>query len=581
MLEAGRPGAVPDAAPAVQGQDSEPRSAGRLVLAAATAGLIVVFLVLWVLYLHVSRNQRVEADGASNALQAWDMLHGNLLLRGWTLEDVSFYTTELPEYMLVEALRGLNADVLHVSAALTYALMVPLAALLAKGRAPLTRDWVTSREAVVRMAIAGGILLAPQPGAGVFIVLFQPDHFGTQVPMLVTWLVLDRAPRRWFTPVAIGILLAWIGIGDPIVVFTGVVPLVLVAAVRALRCLIRRGEPWRPGELWRRRERLREAWFELSLAAAALIALLVSTVVPKLIHAAGGYTVLPVGTQLTTVSALPAHVRLAADGVLGLFGASFQGSPHGLALVFAILHLAGVALAVWALCAAIRHFWAGDDLIAQVLTVGIVLNIAAYLLSSRPDGYWSTREIAGILSAGAVLAGRLLGPRLVGTGRLAWRRAPGRLLASALAVVLAGYLAALGWAATRPAVPGVGQDVAGWLKARGLDYGLAYYGLAAPITMASGNSVHVLTVVTEPTRMAPGPHEFNVNWYDPRTYDANYVVLLAKPGSLDPMTAAQATTAFGPPAHEYRYREYLVLTWNKNLLAELGPAQRYVGITPG
>ena len=42
----------------------------------------------------------VNADGASNALQAWDMLHGNLLLHGWWLSDVSFYTTELPQYTL-------------------------------------------------------------------------------------------------------------------------------------------------------------------------------------------------------------------------------------------------------------------------------------------------------------------------------------------------------------------------------------------------------------------------------------------------------------------------------------------------
>jgi hypothetical protein len=52
------------------------------------------------------------------------MLHGNLLLRGWHLSDVSFYTTELPEYMLVEAVHGLGAGVVHAGAALTYTLLV-------------------------------------------------------------------------------------------------------------------------------------------------------------------------------------------------------------------------------------------------------------------------------------------------------------------------------------------------------------------------------------------------------------------------------------------------------------------------
>jgi len=68
------------------------------------------------------------SDGASQELQAWAMLHGNVLLRGWSLSDVSFYTTELPEYMLVEILRGLTPGVVQIAAALTYTALVLLAA---------------------------------------------------------------------------------------------------------------------------------------------------------------------------------------------------------------------------------------------------------------------------------------------------------------------------------------------------------------------------------------------------------------------------------------------------------------------
>ena len=92
-------------------------------------GVIAAFAA----YLQLARTRAINSDGASNALQAWDMLHGNLLLHGWSLSDVSFYTTELPQYMLVEALRGLNQDVVHVAAAMTYTLVMLLAALLAKG----------------------------------------------------------------------------------------------------------------------------------------------------------------------------------------------------------------------------------------------------------------------------------------------------------------------------------------------------------------------------------------------------------------------------------------------------------------
>src|ERR1700722_12586246 len=99
-----------------------------VALGAACAGLFCC-------YARLSATFPGGSDGASNALEAWDLLHGNWLLRDWTLTDVSFYTTELPEYAAVELARGLNAGVPHVAAALTYTLLVVTAGLLARGRA--------------------------------------------------------------------------------------------------------------------------------------------------------------------------------------------------------------------------------------------------------------------------------------------------------------------------------------------------------------------------------------------------------------------------------------------------------------
>ncbi len=50
---------------------------------------------LFTLYWRQSLSVHVSSDGASNVLQAWAMLHGNLPLHGWRVSDVSFWTTEL------------------------------------------------------------------------------------------------------------------------------------------------------------------------------------------------------------------------------------------------------------------------------------------------------------------------------------------------------------------------------------------------------------------------------------------------------------------------------------------------------
>ena len=154
-------------------------------------------LALFAAYLRQAQTVPVMSDGASNALQAWDLLHGNVLLRGWTMSDVSFYTTEIPQYVLVELAHGLNPDVVHIAAAMSYTLLVLGAALLARGRA-------SGREGAVRLLVAAGIMLAPSLGKGTVTLLSNPDHTGTQVPMLVIWLIIDtdaqRRARWWSWP---------------------------------------------------------------------------------------------------------------------------------------------------------------------------------------------------------------------------------------------------------------------------------------------------------------------------------------------------------------------------------------------
>ena len=78
--------------------------------AAFTAGAVALFFAV----LRLAGTQPVKADAASNALQAWQMLHGNPLLHGWWLTDVSFYTTELPQFMLVELVAGLRRGGAHL-----------------------------------------------------------------------------------------------------------------------------------------------------------------------------------------------------------------------------------------------------------------------------------------------------------------------------------------------------------------------------------------------------------------------------------------------------------------------------------
>ena len=513
--------------------DARPRWLSRTRLA-WTGAYLVAGVLLFLCYLRTSGTQSISSDGGSNALEAWDMLHGNLLLHGWTLTDVSFYTTELPEYMLVELARGLGPAVVHTSAALTYTLLVVLAGLLAKGR-------VTGREGVVRVLIGSGIMLAPQLGNPTFVLLLVPDHVGTGVPMLVIFLVLDRAPRRWYIPPLIALMLAWAAIGDRLVIAAAILPIVLVCGVRILRAIMAR----RP---------LEDVWFEGALIGAGITAVGVTLLVGRIIGHLGGFTLLPLGTHLAKVSRLVPHFRLAGRGLLDLFGADVSHAPLGLQTAFALVHLAGLALAAWGLVLALWRFFRCDDLLVQVLAVGILTDVAAFVLSSLPRTLWDTRQISAVLPFAAVLAGRLLKTRLV----------------PVLAVVLACYTAALGFDAAQPGVPAHDQSLADWLVAHDFKYGLSNYYEGNITTLDSGGRVHLIAAHWGPATSVPRAYQSETSWYDPKLHYANFVVNTGADQPKAIIPSGDLLRAFGPPAKIYHDGPYTILVWNKNLLSDLG-----------
>jgi hypothetical protein len=500
----------------------------------------VAAVVLFVCYVRLSGTIPDNSDGSDQALQASDMLHGNWLLHGWTVGDVSYYTTEIPEYMIVEKIMGLGANVIHVAAGLTYTLLVLAAGWLAKGRA-------TGREGVVRALVASGILLAPQLGDGVHLLILQPDHIGTQVPLLVTFLVLDRGPRRWYIPVAIAVMLTWVIISDRVAVFDAAAPLVAVCGLRVLWARIHDGT------------RLAAQWFDLMLAAAGIVSFGAAEVVVAVIKHVGGYTSLPLPSKLTGLGTLPAHAVLSIEGIGNLYGADFVGLSPGWTLVMALVHLVGVALAVAGFFLAFRRFFSAE-LIVPVLATGIVFNLAFYILSTVPATWFDTREISVVLPFGAVLAGRQLAAPLTRVR-----------LEPVLAVVLACYAAALGYGAVQPPVADSEQPVVGWLEAHHLVTGLGTYTEANVITLGSGGRVAIRTVTWRSSGAVPRAYESEASWYDPRQSYANFVLTnSADGGGVSLIPRRDILALAGPPARTYRYKTFTIMVWNHNLLANLG-----------
>jgi hypothetical protein len=495
---------------------------------------VAVICLLFIAYARQALSEGVNQDGGADVLQAWDMLHGNLLLHGWWLGDVSYWTTELPEYMIVDLIHGMNATTINLASAATYTLLVAAAALLAKGQA-------TGTEGLTRALIAAGIMLAPwSPG----LMLGAPNHVGTTLPLLVIFMAIDRLGDRWYLPWLVGIGLTWVLIADQIALYIAVIPLAIVSVIR----LAQRQASWRT---------------DAGLLMAAVLSQVAAQVVTIVINRAGGYYVYPDSVVFTTAAQLPSHLWLAVQATLAVFGADFIGMPAGFSMAVALLHLAGLILAAWAFCIGARRLLRPADRLVPLLVIGAAVLVVAFVLSNRAVNFGATHELVAVLPFGAVLAGRLLPGRRV-TARLA----------PALLAALVAYAGVLGYSASRPAAPSDINALGSWLAARHLTSGIGDYAAANNTTVATGGRIQVRSVVLSCGRFTPYPWETKKPWYEPPN-TASFLVLVPPGGSFNG-TAGAATAQFGAPDRTARVGPYEVLVWHHNLLPAINS-----GFPPG
>ena len=504
-------------------------------LAWVTAAAVISLVLFWC-YLRQAQTYQLNADPAGQALQAWDMLHGNLLLHGWWLGDVSFYTVELPLNMIIEMIVGLKPVEISILAALIYTAVVLLTALLAKGSA-------RGREGVVRALLGGGILLAPSLVLGTRVLMQGPDHLGTAVPILVMLLVLDRAPERWWVPVVVGVLLTLAQVSDLLATFAGAAAVAVACGVRVVR-----GRPQKSGG------------YDLCLGLAAVVSIGLARLVLWGINAAGGFYMRPPknGLGLAPISALPGHLGDTGYNLLILFGADFFGQHTVVDVILALLHLTGVALALWGLLIGLSGFFGrAADRVTQVLVAGTVIILAAGAFGNYMSKIVGAHEIVTVLPFCAILAGRLLGGALVKAR-----------LVPLLAVGLACYLGALAYNATQPAQAPLHVDLANWLEAHHLTTGLAPYWESNITSLDSGGRVRLAPLT--PGGASANPYESNAAWYNPAVSRANFVVTVsAPPSDAALVTPDEVQAQFGPPARTYHFDEYTVMVYDYNLLTRL------------
>ncbi|MFB9446537.1 hypothetical protein Dvina_27680 [Dactylosporangium vinaceum] len=542
--------------------------------AGPAAVVVVAAAGLFAAYLRMARAVTVNSDGASNALQAWDLFHGNVLLRGWTLSDVSFYPTELVQYGIIQLVTGVTTEQIHIAAALSWTLVVCFAAWLARSAAT---SW---RSGAVAAGVAVAVLVVPSPGVGYQTLLSSPNHTGSAVPLLIAWLLIDRARDRPWLPYAVGAVLAWGAMGDPLITFVGAAPLIAVTGYRTVRARAWRG-------------------LDVRLAAAGVGSVVVSHAALWLIEQAGGFRAPRPPIELSPIEVWADRAGTVSRMLGTLFGtARPHVQPGWVETTLQVVRVPGLLLAVVAvLVTAVAAVRGRADRVDAVLAAAIVCDLGAEIVSTLPIDLLATREVAPVLPLAAVLAARLTARTLddrrapaversarpnapvaepatragsaaspaIGsiTPPVLVRRFRGAVLA-VLPVVLAAQLITLVAYAPPQAAPIEGQEAAEWLQDHGMRYGLGSYWVSNNITVGTSRQVTVVPTLSDHGRLVGMCWQTHTDMYDPAKHDARFVLL----EKHRPMygTESDVITQYGPPTTRQDFPSYVIFVYGRNLL---------------
>ena len=508
-----------------ENRGTRPAARRWLALAAWVAG----GLVLFAFFLRISFGERVDSDGANSALQGWDLVHGHLMLHGWLLGDATFYAFELPLNGIVQLLSGVGNLAVHIGSALTYLIVAACAVALA----------VTGSRGAAR-AVRGGVVVTVLGvpllgGAAVLVLLEEPDHIGTSMFVLVSFLLIDRVPDRRYTAPLVCLILCAGQLSDLTVRYVAVPAVVLVCCYRALAARkVRSGDT--------------------ALVVAAVVSVPLEWVLRAAMVHFGGFVMVPPRARLSSPRLWLQHASVTWLDVRVLFGSvagpgtKLGGAGAAFGLICLLAAIFGLVRVIWT--------WRRASRAEQLLVAAIVFNVGTYLVSVMPSPHGS-REVAAVLPCGAVLAARALVPaRITGTSR------------AFAAVAATGLIALLplATAATRPPMSPATAPLAAWLEARGLTYGIAGYWDASIVTLQSGNRVQIRAVDLWRHPYVPN-WETNALWYDASRHDATFAV--ADYHGRYP--AAYFGHFLGKPAATYRVASWFVLVYRTNLLRRILP----------
>lgn len=535
--------------PTTEARDLGFRGMARSAWAKVAAGIVVLYVALWLDSAHVFAG---NSDGATVILEGHSIASGNLLLSGWSLSLDSFWGIDTVFYALASDLVGIRGYLLHAVPAAIALCVVAVGAIMA-------RDAREQGRGLAGMVAAVALLGAPT-GALSAVYLTGPLHVGTALWALIAFFALRRGRFGWGWALAVAVLTFGL-LGDLLTLPLGVAPVIGVGILEMVRY-----RSWRHG---------------IHSVSAGVAALGLAKVMRAVLLAAGTFSIAKANSP-APVNQVPVnleHLPTFAAWLFGLVANAFDRTPvptgvalsHGLGLFVVVgsvlLAALGLLEGLWRGKAAKHARSRAKYRLDDFLVVAFMADVTTFVLITPNNDPSYARYLTPAYIFGSILAARIV-------TRIALRRGAtvgGRIAGAVALVATGGYAAGLLSEVVAPTAPNSAVQLAGFLKSHHLHLGVGDYWSSSITTVLSNNKVVVRPVVANNYgHVVRYGRQSSAHWYKGKTFQ----FLVYNPGlpwgGITP-TTIQAT--FGGWSREYTVGTYVIYVWNNDI--HVGPVGYY------
>jgi hypothetical protein len=350
------------------------RDAGRSRWATglSVAGAAAAALVCLALFVHLSQLYPKTSDQANFFLAGIDVADGNWRLKGWILASAHYWTSDVALSAVLATLWSMlgrpaaSPFLLIAQPAIVWTMI--LASVLAMAWCRLA----SLRARLGAAAIILAVLFMPLLRIPVmYFITLSAIHLGTMLYCLAAFHIVDRLLTRSADPppwmlAGCAVVICLGAMGDPLVVFVVVVPVVLT-------CLCLAALPAR-----------RRA----AIAGAAIVAAVAAKLLMDLNVATGGFRTQTLIMQFVPFDAVATNVAVTLHCILQLFSADFFGAVPSHAAA-ELLHLPLMLAALAASVIPLRRLLADRTRIAPVppllvlLAFGAIVDALAVIVSDH------------------------------------------------------------------------------------------------------------------------------------------------------------------------------------------------------